>query len=125
MRNLLSTAAFMLMLAAAPALALEAMEAGGIRYMSGGIGEEELEELKAMEGQFNLKIVMAMKNGEYVSDEPVVIRDAGGATVLEAVSDGPLFYAKLPPGRYAAAAGGKSGQVSVTETALTTAHFRW
>ena len=39
-------------------------------------------------------------SGEYLADVTVKLVDAYGDTVLDAVSDGPLFYARVPPGRY-------------------------
>mgnify|MGYP003347425758 CR=1 FL=1 len=67
---------------------------------SGGIGDESLEEMKARQGDFNLKFVFAMKEGDYVADVGVKIVDGAGKVVLEQVSDGPVFMTKLPAGRY-------------------------
>lgn len=73
----------------------------GIRYMSGGIGEEEEAALRAAADRFNLRLLFATKRtGEYLADVKVQVQDAKGATVLAAVSDGPCFLAALPAGRY-------------------------
>lgn len=73
----------------------------GIAYVSGGIGQDEREALTAQAAGYNLKLVFADKSGgHYLSDIKVSIKGAKGADVLEAVADGPWFFAKLPPGSY-------------------------
>ncbi|MGB5062557.1 MAG: carboxypeptidase-like regulatory domain-containing protein [Candidatus Competibacter sp.] len=73
----------------------------GIRYASGGVGEGERAELNALSGQFNLRLLFAMQgSGDYLADIRVVIVGQRGETVLSAVSNGPWFYAQLPPGAY-------------------------
>ena len=74
---------------------------GGIRYVSGGIGESERNELKAISSQFNLHLLFATQgSGEYLSAVRVNIVDARHGPVLTAESKGPWFYAQLPPGDY-------------------------
>ncbi len=73
----------------------------GIRYASGGVGESERAELNALSGQFNLRLLFAMQgSGDYLADTKVIIVDKRGETVLSAASNGPWFYAQLPPGTY-------------------------
>jgi hypothetical protein len=73
----------------------------GIRYASGGVGESERAELNALSGQFNLRLLFAMQgSGDYLADTKVIIADKRGETVLSATSNGPWFYAQLPPGTY-------------------------
>ena len=75
--------------------------AGGIRYVSGGIGESERAELNALSSQFNLHLLFATQgSGEYLSAVRVNILDARSGPVLTAESKGPWFYAQLPPGDY-------------------------
>lgn len=90
---------------------------GGVPYISGGIGEDERTALNAAAADYNLKLVFADKGGgHYLSDIKVSIKGAKGADVLEAVSDGPWFLAKLPPGSYrvTASAGDQRQSRSVT-----------
>ena len=75
-------------------------QSGDISYVSGGVGDESLERVGALEMGFNVKLVFALQNGEYLSDVKVVIADAVGKPLLEAVAEGPVFLAKLPAGRY-------------------------
>jgi hypothetical protein len=74
----------------------------GITYLTGGIGQDQVQEMRAdaREG-YNLQLVFAtQKSGEYVANVRVMISDAKGETLIDAVSDGPGFYAKLPAGHY-------------------------
>lgn len=102
---------------------------GGISYVSGGVGEKSLDRLNSMAGEFNLKLVFAMKSGEYVNDVSVVIADAKGKTILETVSEGPWLLARLPAGNYriVASFAGKSEkrQAAVSASKLRTIDFRW
>lgn len=72
----------------------------GIAYMSGGVGEEERDAMRSLAGDYNLRLVFAGKDGAYLADVKVGIRDAAGHDILSAVSNGPWFFAKLPSGRY-------------------------
>ncbi|MFO1372590.1 MAG: carboxypeptidase-like regulatory domain-containing protein [Candidatus Competibacteraceae bacterium] len=73
----------------------------GVRYVSGGIGESERAELKAMSNQFNLRMLFAMQgSGDYLANLRVRILDARGGVVLNVESDGPWFFAQLAPGTY-------------------------
>ena len=103
-------------------------QAGGLPYVSGGVGEESLQQLKDHVSEFNLKLVFAMTSGSYLSDVRVAIADAKGKTLLEATSDGPWFLAKLPGGRYRVVASyaGKAIErsIAVDAKALKTVDFR-
>ena len=72
----------------------------GVPYISGGIGDEELSALRSIGSQYNLKLVFALKSGEYLADITVQIKDAAGKIVLDAVSDGPCFFTRLTPEKY-------------------------
>src|ERR1035437_8864579 len=76
----------------------------GISYVSGGVGTESLDRLSAMSREFNLKLVFAMKSGEFASDVRVVIADAKGKPLLDSTSEGPWFFPRLPAGNYQIAA---------------------
>ena len=73
-------------------------------FISGGVGENSVAALKAREGEFNLKLVFTLTEGAYLADVGVKITDAGGKTVIEHVTDGPIFMARLPAGTYTVAA---------------------
>jgi len=82
------------------ALPIAQGEYQGIPYLSGGASLDAREQLDAESKSYNLKLVFAGKSGEYLSDIKIVILDRTGKKVLDAVSTGPWFFSKLPPGRY-------------------------
>ena len=74
--------------------------AADLPYVSGGISEEGRAELNQSSQNYNLKVIFALSSGAYLSDIKVQIKDARGATVVDAVSTGPWFFAQLAPGQY-------------------------
>jgi hypothetical protein len=81
-------------------LPIEQREYQGIPHVSGGIGLDEREKLAAIGKDYSLKLMFAIKGGEYLSDVKVEISDSIGKKVLDAVADGPWFFTNLPPGKY-------------------------
>jgi hypothetical protein len=75
-------------------------DADGVHYVSGGIGSDQKEALQRAGSQFNLKLTMATADAKLIGKADVVITDQNGRTVLAVPSDGPLFFAKLQPGKY-------------------------
>ncbi len=72
---------------------------GDVSYVSGGVGEEK-QALETAGRQFNLKVTLALTTGHFSSDARVSIEDGTGRSVLDTVVDGPILYARLPPGAY-------------------------
>jgi hypothetical protein len=74
----------------------------GIAWVTGGVGLDEAEQLRAERPAFSLWLVTAaLKSGAYLSDVRVRIFEAGTRrVVLEQVLDGPWLFADLPVGRY-------------------------
>lgn len=125
---------FPLVLIGFPAVAeqtsLKQQSQGDVRFISGGVGEDERSEMKAMRDEYNLSLLFSVKGtGEYVSDAKVRIEDSSGNTSLETVSDGPLLYAKRKPGRYRVIVDrdGRSidKKVKVGGNQLTSLSFAW
>lgn len=74
---------------------------GEVTFVSGGVGGDEQNAMQAIRGDYNLHLLFSEKGtGEYVSDVKVRITDSSGNILLESVSDGPMLFAKLKPGRY-------------------------
>lgn len=79
-----------------------------ICYISGGIGDDEVRELKSVAKGFLLEIVFVQKANtednnrieEYLASVKLQIKDAKGNVVVETETDGPFFLADLPPGKY-------------------------
>ena len=103
--------------------------ASGVTYVSGGAGTEAVDRLRSMERDFNLKLVFALNNGEYLADVRVTVVDAANKVVLDTMSEGPWFLARLPAGTYQVnAAYGRSVErrsVALGATSLRTVDFRW
>ncbi|MHB1214889.1 MAG: hypothetical protein ACYCY9_07885 [Thiobacillus sp.] len=109
---------------------LQPVTQGGVTYVSGGFGLDERQALNDVAGNYNLKLVFAEKGtGAYLSDVKLSIANMKGQKILEAVSAGPWFFARLTPGRYKIIAGpeGKNRvqEVRVDGSRLTTRYFYW
>jgi hypothetical protein len=102
---------------------------GDVSYVSGGVGEESREQLKAFAAAFNLKLLLAHKSGEYIGDVQIVLVDAKGKEILKAVAEGPIFMANLPAGRYEVIATTEGLtqklRATVVKGKLGTLVFRW
>ena len=101
----------------------------GIPYVSGGFGLEERESLRAMSKKDNLELSFALQDKDYLGGAKVLIKNESGKDVLKSVSDGPLFFAKLPPGTYtveATAMGTTQEQMAhVPSTGRAQLYFAW
>jgi len=102
---------------------------GSVPYVSGGVGTESIDRLNAIASRFNLKLVFALKSGDYLSGVGVAITDSAGLRLLETTSKGPWFLTQLPAGNYRVVASfsgvAQTQQVAVAAATLTTADFRW
>jgi hypothetical protein len=101
----------------------------GIPYLSGGFGVDERTTLRGMSKADNLELSFALNNKDYLSGANVLIKDDRGKEILKAVADGPLFFTKLPAGKYtieATAAGRTEEQVAqVPTTGRSHVYFAW
>jgi hypothetical protein len=100
-----------------------------IPYVSGGIGAEERDAVEAIGREHNLKLSFALQNGNYLGNVNVVVKNGNGRPVLEAVSDGPLFFAQLPAGNYTIEATTRGETLKQTAylsvRGQTQVHFAW
>jgi hypothetical protein len=108
----------------------EPQQQGDIGFVSGGVGDDDRTALRQMAHNYNLRLQFAIQgSGEYLSDVNVTLTDEKGRTLLDTISDGPLFFAKVPPGRYkiTAAEGGRTLTHAVVVPAAGTAAqaFYW
>ena len=103
--------------------------AAEVSYVSGGIGVAEQEALKAREQDFNLKLVFTLVEGNFLADVGVQVKDGAGETLIEHIAGGPMFLARLAPGRYTVSATyeGRSitRKVLVGPAGMRTEYFRW
>ncbi|AIY43901.1 putative exported protein [Collimonas arenae] len=94
---------------------------GVATYMSGGIGLDESTLIQQEAKNYPLELeflIKASPKDEYAADIHVKISDASNKVVLDAVSKGPFFLAKLPAGSYHLEAA-KNGQVKDHKIAIT------
>ena len=107
----------------------QVVSSGPVTYVSGGIGEDSAARMAALGKDFNLKLLFAAKDGHYLAKVAVIISDARGGKVLEAVSEGPFLLAKLAPGKYQVKAtyAGESytRETSIPKIAQRELIFRW
>lgn len=73
---------------------------GGVTYLTGGIGSDEVQTMRAAAPHYNLRLLFTTTHGAYLSDADVAIQAIDGTAALDARAEGPYFYAKVPPGRY-------------------------
>ncbi len=107
---------------------LQPVEVGNVKYITGGIGDEERNTLQSVEKDYNLRIMSAYKDGAFSGDTHVIIRDHAGGELIN-VSAGPLFYARLPAGTYMVEAvngdESKKQKVLLNQSKATSVHFSW
>lgn len=73
---------------------------GDVTFITGGIGDEERMAIEQNKKDYNLYITNASTDGAFAGTSRVVVTNSSGATVLDTMTAGPLFYAKLPAGSY-------------------------
>lgn len=98
----------------------------GVPYLSGGVGADEREAMRGLAGQYNLRLEFAVTEGNFLGDVRVMLR---GPVSLDAVSEGPWFLVRVPPGAYSVtvecAGITKTQSVSVGRGGQKTVVFRW
>jgi len=119
-------------LASAHAALPETQKQGNVEYVTGGIGLDESQSLKAAEKSYPLSLLFARKldgKNDYTADVKVVITDSKGTAVLNATSGGPYMLVKLPAGEYKVSAtldgNEQTRQVSVKGNGSAHAGFEW
>ena len=73
---------------------------GSVSYLTGGVGQDERICLQPVEKDYNLKLVFAVRSGQYLASPMITIQDQSGKDILHMRADGPWFLAKLPAGEY-------------------------
>ena len=70
------------------------------RFIAGGIGLEESEQMKIASQEFPLTVIVATNTGAYLADTHIAIEDLKGHPVLETQVDGPYLLVDLARGTY-------------------------
>jgi hypothetical protein len=82
-------------------LAVEPRTENGVTFVSGGVGDEGVQQIRQIEKEYDLRLLFAVQgSGEYLSGVYVKILDKNGNALVDTKSDGPYFLAKLSPGKY-------------------------
>lgn len=82
------------------AVQLQPQEQNGIRYLQGGIGQDEANALRKTQG-YDLHVTLSTgPEGKFQSGAAVDIQSAQGQPVLSLQDVGPLLFVQLPPGHY-------------------------
>lgn len=68
----------------------------GITYVCGGVGEEQASYMKQSKKDYDLMLTFATRNGDYLADVNVGIKDAKGQPVLDTTCGGPIMLINLP-----------------------------
>lgn len=82
------------------AVQLQPQEQNGVRYLQGGIGQDEANALRRTPG-YDLHVTLSVcPEGKFQSGATVDIQNAQGQQVLALQDVGPLLFVQLPPGQY-------------------------
>lgn len=111
------------------AVQLQPQEQNGVRYVQGGIGQDEANALRKTTG-YDLHVELSTgPQGKFQSGATVDIQNAQGQPVLSVMDAGPLLYVQLPAGKYkvtGTAQGATTQQwVKVNGKAPTTVNLNW
>lgn len=80
--------------------ALQPQSQGDITFVSGGVGLDEIDAMRALKPKYNLHLLFAVNSGEYLSDIEVAIFDKKGNILMQAMSLGPFMLVNLKSGSY-------------------------
>ncbi|MFJ4255647.1 carboxypeptidase regulatory-like domain-containing protein [Pseudomonas monteilii] len=111
------------------AVQLQPQEQNGVRFLQGGIGQDEANALRKTPG-YDLHVELSTgPEGKFQSGANVDIQSAQGQPVLSVMDAGPLLYVQLPPGKYKVT-GNAQGQtvqqmVTVNGKAPATVSLNW
>ena len=100
-----------------------------VPFAAGGVGEESQAALTARVAEFNVKIVFALKTGEYLAKVWVGITDGKGKALLETTAEGPWMFARLADGPYTIVSTfegkSESQKITIAGNKLHMVNFRW
>ena len=82
------------------ALGIKVHKQSGINYITGGLGDEA-KAFEQLAPRYPVQLIFTV-GGEHaqIRDVKVTVRDIKGDALVEAMSEGPLFYVNTPSGRW-------------------------
>jgi hypothetical protein len=69
---------------------------GDVTYLCGGVGEEEAAYMKSEARGYDMMLTFATRDGSYLANVNVDVRDAKGRPVLQAKCDAPIMLLDVP-----------------------------
>lgn len=78
-------------------------QSGQVSYVTGGVPDEQVAAFRQARPSYPLGIEIYQKSGaksEFTADVQVQLVDKAGKVVLDAPTEGPYLWAKVPPGQY-------------------------
>lgn len=118
-RSLILGSALLVAALAASAAIVEGQTVNNRRYASGGIGQDEVEQLKQMSDKFSLQLIVSSRSGAYLADMQVSITGANSQKVLDAPLDAPWLLVDLAPGTYKVFVTHRNGQTQERNVTIT------
>lgn len=101
----------------------------GVSYITGGIGEDEVQVFRAAAPQYNLRMTFTSTSGSYLSDVDVTITAGAGRHVLAVRTEGPFLFVRMPAGDYRVSvhtpARSESRNIHVPKRGAVDLHFSW
>ena len=102
---------------------------GDVVYLTGGVTKDEAQFMKAAASQYNLQVTFIANGGQYLANVPVSVKNERGQVVFDGVSEGPMLWIGVPPGKYVVTAQ-HSGQpqtqrIDVGTQMRSPIFFRW
>lgn len=79
-----------------PIARLKPITQDDVTYLCGGVGAEEVAHMKQEAKGYDLMLTFAARDGSYLADVDVDIRDAKGNSVLQTACDSPILLVDLP-----------------------------
>jgi hypothetical protein len=79
-----------------PVAQLKPVTQDDVTYLCGGVGEDEEAYMKTEAKGYDLMLTFATRDGAYLADVDVDIKDAKGNSVLQAACDSPIMLVDLP-----------------------------
>ena len=79
---------------------LQPASQNGVTYVTGGVGQDEVQAFRAAAPGYNLRMTFASRTGSYLSDVDVTIHSGAGRPVLVVRTAGPFLLVRLPAGSY-------------------------
>ncbi|MDR3425343.1 MAG: hypothetical protein P4M13_09800 [Alphaproteobacteria bacterium] len=96
---------------------------GDVQYISGGVGEADMNAINAEENAYNLKMLFVAEGGAYLANVGVDIKDGKGHDVLDTTTEGPVLLVKMPPGPYTVEATAENGATLTQHVKVENRHL--